>query len=426
MVNNNCYKAGKTHVPKGVMVHSTGANNPTLRRYLAPDDGDIGQNQYNNHWNQPTPSGRSVCVHAFIGKDKNNIARCYQTLPWTIAGWHSGSGSKGRSENANNTGYIGFEICEDGLTDKKYFDEVYGLAVGLTAHLCKEYKLPVNTATIIGHFEGNRLGIASNHADPQHWFTKHGKSMNTFRSDVKKELDKLFIIEEVVNLTGRVNVTTSLNVRSGAGTSFAAIGKLTDNDPVEIVAKSGVWLKIKHNKGFGYVHGDFVTIDEPKFDLEKDVYRVYVDGTSIIALTGITKATEYANKQSGNVYIESIRTGKKTTIKDGKAEVIIPKPEPKPVPKPVDPNIKIIEDLNKEIATLNGQNNGLTMQNSILNGEIKSLKAQIAALKNQVIEKDKDIATRNTTIEGLNGQLATLNDTIKKVSDAMSFLNSLK
>ena len=41
---------------------------------------------------------------------------------------------------------------------------------------------------VIGHFEGYKRGIASNHADPAHWFTKHGKSMDTFRADVKKLL----------------------------------------------------------------------------------------------------------------------------------------------------------------------------------------------------------------------------------------------
>lgn len=39
LTNNACYKAGKTITPKGIMVHSTGANNPWLKRYVGPDDG---------------------------------------------------------------------------------------------------------------------------------------------------------------------------------------------------------------------------------------------------------------------------------------------------------------------------------------------------------------------------------------------------
>lgn len=35
---NDCYKAGRTITPKGVMVHSTGANNPLVARYVQPLD----------------------------------------------------------------------------------------------------------------------------------------------------------------------------------------------------------------------------------------------------------------------------------------------------------------------------------------------------------------------------------------------------
>jgi N-acetylmuramoyl-L-alanine amidase len=41
---------------------------------------------------------------------------------------------------------------------------------------------------IIGHYEGHKRGIASNHADPGHWFPKYGKSMDTFRAEVKRLL----------------------------------------------------------------------------------------------------------------------------------------------------------------------------------------------------------------------------------------------
>ena len=58
LTENACFKAGKTMAPKGIMVHSTGANNPWLMRYVGPDDGLLGKNQYGNHWNQEKPDGR--------------------------------------------------------------------------------------------------------------------------------------------------------------------------------------------------------------------------------------------------------------------------------------------------------------------------------------------------------------------------------
>ncbi len=182
LTNNACFKAGRTIIPKGIMVHSTGANNPNLKRYVGPDDGLLGKNQYNNHWNQDKPGGRQVCVHAFIGKLANGTVATYQTLPWNHRGWHGGSGSKG---SVNDT-HISFEICEDGLSDSTYFNKVYREAVELCVYLCKLYGL--TEKSIICHSEGHKLGIASNHGDVMHWFPKHGKSMDTFRADVKSGL----------------------------------------------------------------------------------------------------------------------------------------------------------------------------------------------------------------------------------------------
>ncbi len=178
LTNNACYKAGKTIIPKGIMVHSTGANNPWLKRYVGPDDSLLGKNPYNNYWNQDKPDGRQVCVHGFIGKLADGTIATYQTLPWNYRGWHSGG-------SANDT-HIGFEICEDGLTDTSYFNAVYKEAVELCAYLCKQYGL--TEKNIICHSEGYKLGIASNHGDVMHWFPKHGKSMDTFRADVGKLL----------------------------------------------------------------------------------------------------------------------------------------------------------------------------------------------------------------------------------------------
>ena len=179
LTQNACYLAGQTIVPKGIMVHSTGCNNPWLRRYVGPDDGLLGVNGNSNHWNTYHPDGRAVCVHGFIGKLADGTIATYQTLPWNYRGWHAGG-------VANDT-HISFEICEDGLTDSTYFKKVYQEAVELCAFLCKLYGL--TEKDIICHSEGAKLGIASNHGDVMHWFPKHGKSMDTFRVDVKALLE---------------------------------------------------------------------------------------------------------------------------------------------------------------------------------------------------------------------------------------------
>lgn len=207
LTNNNCYKAGVKMTPCGVMVHSTGANNPTLRRYVQPDDGLLGTNPYATDWNRAKPGGQSVCVHAFIGKLLDGSVATYQTLPWDIVGWHSASGPKG---SANRMGYIGFEICEDGLTDRTYFEQVYWEAVDLVAYLCKLYNLdPAKDGVVICHSEGYKRGIASNHGDVMHWFPKHNKSMDTFRADVTAAM-KQTVKKEDVTIVKRYNAIAEL------------------------------------------------------------------------------------------------------------------------------------------------------------------------------------------------------------------------
>ena len=182
LTKNDCYKAAQKITPKGIVVHSTGANNSSLKRYVQPDDGLLGVNKYNNDWNR---SGLDVCVHAFIGKDKNGVVRVYQTLPFNYACWGVGKGSKG-SYNYNPA-YIQFEICEDGLTDKDYFEKAFNNAIEFCAYLCKEYKLSVDN--IVSHKEAHSKGYGSNHGDCDHWLKKFGKDMNWFRAEVKAKLN---------------------------------------------------------------------------------------------------------------------------------------------------------------------------------------------------------------------------------------------
>ena len=191
---NRCYHAGRVIKPKGVMVHSTGANNPNLRRYVQPVSttpdragllARLGSNPNGNHWNR---AGLNVCVHGFIGRLADGSVAAVQTLPWAHRGWHAGNGSSGRS--ANDT-HISFEICEDGLDDPDYFARAYRAAVELTAMLCREYGLdPLADGVVICHQEGYRRGIASNHGDVLHWFPRFGKSMDDFRADVAAELGR--------------------------------------------------------------------------------------------------------------------------------------------------------------------------------------------------------------------------------------------
>lgn len=181
---NDCYKKAQKMTPEGIVVHSTGVNNPNLKRYVdAP--AEVGVNEYGNHWNNPASvMGRSVCVHSFIGYALNKKVKVANILPHDICCWGVGSGSKG-SYNYNPA-YIQFEMCEDDCKNKEYFEAVYNVAVEYCVYLCKEFNILVDN--IVSHKEAHTLGYGSNHGDPDNWWRNFGRTMNDFRAAVKAGL----------------------------------------------------------------------------------------------------------------------------------------------------------------------------------------------------------------------------------------------
>lgn len=195
MTNSTCYEETSKMTIKGVLWHSTGANNPNLKRYVQPSESDpnynaliakLGRNSNGNSWNDIYIEAG---LNGWIGKLADGAVASIQTMPWDYKPWGCGSGRNGSCNN----GWIQFEICEDGLNDKAYFDKVYKEACELTAYLCKKYNLnPKGTATcgnvkcpvILCHADSYSLGLGSNHGDVNHWFSRYGKSMDTVRADV--------------------------------------------------------------------------------------------------------------------------------------------------------------------------------------------------------------------------------------------------
>lgn len=172
---NPCYKAGRRIKPTGIVVHSTGASNPYIKRYVGPDDGILGVNKYGNHWNK---ASATKCVHAFIGKVADGSLKVYQTLPWDYRCWGVGSGKKG----SYNASHIQFEICEDSKTNEAYYNAVFDLAARLCAYLCQQYG--IKPENVVGHYEAHAAGYGSNHGDPRNWQRVFGGSMDSFRAQV--------------------------------------------------------------------------------------------------------------------------------------------------------------------------------------------------------------------------------------------------
>lgn len=189
LTRNSCFASGTELQPIGIMVHSTGADNPMLSRYV-PGNEVIGFNRNGNHWDQTNAEWKqkfgvplNKCAHAFIGKTYTGEVAMVQTLPWDCRGWHAGL-------SAGNSRYIGFEICEDGLVDPDYFAQTRDTAVELVAELCRMFKLdPLKDGVVLCHAEGFQRGVASNHGDIIHWWSKFGYTMDDFRRDVADKME---------------------------------------------------------------------------------------------------------------------------------------------------------------------------------------------------------------------------------------------
>ena len=180
LTRNPCYTAGRKITVRGLMLHSVGCPQPKASVFI-------------QNWNRS--DFKSACVHAFIDGNDGTV---YQTLPWDHRGWHCGA-------SGNNT-HIGVEMCEPGCI--KYIGgstftcsdlaaaqavakRTYQAAVELFAMLCQKYSLdPQGDGVILSHQEGHTRGIASNHGDPEHLWTKLGLpyTMDAFRADVKAAL----------------------------------------------------------------------------------------------------------------------------------------------------------------------------------------------------------------------------------------------
>lgn len=199
MKDSTCYRGTYIMKPKGVLWHCTGANNPNLWRYVQPPSYDpnkdallkkLGVNYYGSDWNR---SEVGAGVNAWIGKAADGEVIAVQTLPWNYAPWGCAGGWAG---SANGT-HIQFEMCEDALTDKDYFEKCYREGVELTAYLCKMYGFDPHGTTTVGaakvpvilcHHDAYKLGVGSGHYDVYNWFNKYGRTMDNVRDDVAKLL----------------------------------------------------------------------------------------------------------------------------------------------------------------------------------------------------------------------------------------------
>lgn len=251
MTSSACYNAGRTITPTGIMVHSTatpGAMADQLRASWDSADAtaavhaiiDDGRTLMTlpwsaRGWHAGTGTSGKTANDTHIAFEICEPDQC-RLLPvewvplyrgaknmsaWAVKRWQQElqrmglytreiDGSFGpATETATKAAQAALGLTQDGSCGpatlaaaaaqedslmaydpqevENYFAAVWDRSVSLCAKLCNAYQLDPMT-DILCHAEGYRAGIASNHADVEHWWPRHGKTMDDFRAAVRAVL----------------------------------------------------------------------------------------------------------------------------------------------------------------------------------------------------------------------------------------------
>ena len=235
---------------KGIVLHSTGVNQPYVKRVIQPsnDDpnyaeimADLGENIYHNSW---TENNATEICHCALGKNINGEVVCYNCLPYNYQCWGVYHGTKG----SFNESHVQFEMMEDDHKDEDYFRKVVETAIDYCAYLCERFEL--SPSSIVSHYECGQMGYGSKHGDPENWFSDFGYTMDDFRAAVDAKLHPVVIFKKGDKVGLNEGVTTYANGQFMA--SFVRDGRplwVMSSDPTKTLITVDETL----SAGTGYV-----------------------------------------------------------------------------------------------------------------------------------------------------------------------------
>ncbi len=193
------------------------------------------RNYFNNK--HLTPSGSLVYASAHYNVDSTCIIQC---LPDDEVGYHVGAKASRYTAIARklmgeftspNFVTIGIEMCVNSDGD---FDITRKQTAELTLYLANKYGL--GRGDIFRHYDITGKDCPRMMIEEAAW--------SAF-------LDEVFAVEP----TNYRVCSGVVNVRGGAGTNFPIVGKVSMNQVVKVIEKSGQWFKIGDKQ---FVHGSFL------------------------------------------------------------------------------------------------------------------------------------------------------------------------
>ena len=115
----------------------------------------------------------------------------------------------------------------------------------------------------------------------------------------------IVIISKVKASTVGIVTEITVNVREDASTDSKIVARVTQDDEVEVIEKSGDWYKIKTKNKTGYVYAQFIKVDDSKIseaNIKDDEEEVTKDIEKSFYISKNTKLSIAPNISSNIIY----------------------------------------------------------------------------------------------------------------------------
>lgn len=297
LTKNRCYQRNVKRTPIGIQIHTIGTGQGTAASVA-------------EYWNQ---SAVSACVTYCV--DCDTAGKVLQFLPENVRSW--------ADAGFGNNNLITIEICESDymkytsgasykiINESKFKEDIlrgYNTAVLLCADICNRYgwnptaKLANGLYLISSHDEGCRLGVSSAHVDPTHIWSAIGKTMDTFRADVKAAMGK----SQAVNIKG-VTIGDS-NVEAISKVVYGEAGVIKSYNALVAVAQCihDMWESGNYGNTITQVMENNFTNNnkETTEDARQAVYDVFVNGVRRFKNAKLLQFRSFTNYSDGNGNID--------------------------------------------------------------------------------------------------------------------------
>ena len=198
----------------------------TTRTITIHNTGNIGAPAKNNHnyMKNCNKTGERTASWHFTVDDQY----IYQAIPTNKKAWHAGN-AKGNNES------IGIEICM--FNDAERQRKAYDNAIALVKILMAYYNF--DSSKVVRHYDYSKKSCPT-------WLIqgRYGYDWQWFKKQLIAPTNK-----EPDTFTVKI-ICDELNIRSGPGTSYKAVGTVKKNQVYTIIDVSGDWGKLKSGAGW--------------------------------------------------------------------------------------------------------------------------------------------------------------------------------